>query len=65
MRPKSKIKLRLFSITFAMIMISLPVCTGFDQSNQLATQTQWVVDTIKSRHYLRGSMEKLDVLCPQ
>ena len=57
---KSKIKFRLISITFLMITIVLPVCTGFDQSDQLANQTQWVVDTIKSRHYLRGSMEKLD-----
>ena len=60
MQLKTKIKFRLFSITFAMFMVQLPVCSGFDKSDHLATQTQWVVDTIKSRHYLRGSMEELN-----
>ena len=60
MRLKSKAKFRLFGILLAVTMVQLPVCTGFDQSNQMTAQTQWVVDTIKSRHYLRGSIEELD-----
>ncbi|MBO73644.1 MAG: hypothetical protein CMD33_00030 [Flavobacteriales bacterium] len=31
-----------------------------DPSNEMASQTRWVVNTINARHYLRGTMEQLD-----
>lgn len=51
---------RICFITLAAIALQLSVCTGFDQTKELTAQTRWAVDTINSRHYLRGSMEKLN-----
>jgi len=31
-----------------------------DPSQEMASQTRWVVNTINARHYLRGTMEQLD-----
>ncbi|NBB78749.1 MAG: hypothetical protein GVY36_04795 [Verrucomicrobia bacterium] len=31
-----------------------------DPSEEMASQTRWVVNTINARHYLRGSMQELD-----
>ncbi|MBL00687.1 MAG: hypothetical protein CMI34_04690 [Opitutales bacterium] len=31
-----------------------------EPSNEMSSQTRWVVNTINARHYLRGTMEQLD-----
>ena len=51
---------RLGSITLAAITLHGPVYGQFEQTKEMASQTRWVVNTINSRHYLRGTMEKLD-----
>ena len=60
MKLKSKTMFRICLITLAAIAIQLSVCTGFEQTKELAAQTRWAVNTINSRHYLHGSMETLD-----
>ncbi len=60
MKLKSKTMFRICFITLAVIAIQLSVCTGFEQTKELAAQTRWAVDTINSRHYLHGRMEALD-----
>jgi carboxyl-terminal processing protease len=60
MQLKSKTMFRICFITLAAIVLQLSVCTGFEQTKELAAQTRWAVDTVNSRHYLRGSMKALD-----
>lgn len=52
--------LRICLISLLAIIFQLSICTGFEQSNELDAQTRWAVDTINSRHYLRGGMNALD-----
>jgi carboxyl-terminal processing protease len=51
---------RLGCITLAAITLHGPAYGQFEQTTEMASQTRWVVNTINSRHYLRGTMEKLD-----
>jgi carboxyl-terminal processing protease len=37
-----------------------PAQAALDQTKEMTAQTQWVVNTINARHYLRESMEQLD-----
>lgn len=60
MKLNSKTLFRICFIALAAIAFQLSVCTGFEQTRELAAQTRWAVDTINSRHYLRGSMDALD-----
>ncbi|TVP80169.1 MAG: hypothetical protein EA353_04635 [Puniceicoccaceae bacterium] len=60
---KSRMNQRIFRIalvalaTFAFV---LSTNAKLDTSDEMASQTRWVVNTINARHYLRGSMEALD-----
>ena len=60
MKLKSKTMFRICFVTFAAIALQLSVCTGFEQTKELAAQTRWAVNTINSRHYLRDSMKELN-----
>ncbi|CAA6676426.1 MULTISPECIES: carboxy terminal-processing peptidase [unclassified Lentimonas] len=51
---------RLGGITLAAITLHGPVYGQLEQTKEMASQTRWVVNTINSRHYLRGTMEALD-----
>ena len=42
------------------LAFALSTNARLDPSNEMASQTRWVVNTIKARHYLRGTMEQLD-----
>lgn len=54
----------LLSISAGFIL-ALTLCSGEERqplsaTDEMASQTRWVVNTIQARHYLRGSMESLD-----
>ena len=51
---------RLGCIALAAITLQSSVHAEFEQTKEMADQTRWVVNTINSRHYLRGNMDKLD-----
>lgn len=60
---KSRMKKRIFRITLvALVAFAFGVSTNakLDTSEEMASQTRWVVNTINARHYLRGTMEELD-----
>ena len=42
------------------LAFALSTNAKLDPSNEMASQTRWVVNTINARHYLRGTMEQLD-----
>ena len=51
---------RLSCLALAAITLHGPAYGQFEQTKEMASQTRWVVNTINSRHYLRGTMEELD-----
>lgn len=51
---------RICLFTLAAIALQLSICTGFEESDELNSQTRWAVNTINARHYLRGSMQSLN-----
>ena len=42
------------------LAFALSTNAKLDPTNEMASQTRWVVNTINARHYLRGTMEQLD-----
>ena len=59
MNPFIKNCTRIGSITLVAILCQSPVHAEFEQTQEMAAQTRWVVNTINARHYLRGNMEQL------
>jgi len=59
MNPFIKNCTRIGSITLAAILCQSSVHAEFEQTQEMAAQTRWVVNTINARHYLRGDMEQL------
>ena len=51
---------RLGGITLAALTLLTPAHAEFEQSQEMTSQTRWVMNTIHSRHYLHGKMEKLN-----
>ena len=54
---------RIFRITLvAVAAFAFVISTNakLDTSEEMASQTRWVVNTINARHYLRGSMQAMD-----
>jgi carboxyl-terminal processing protease len=60
MIPKLKNMTRIGAITFAAITLQISAYATFEQTKEMTSQTQWVVNTINSRHYLHDKMEKLN-----
>jgi carboxyl-terminal processing protease len=60
MNPTLKTIARLSCIILAAITLQSPTHAGFEQTKEMADQTRWVMNTINSRHYLHGKMEKLN-----
>ena len=60
MIPTLKTITRLSCLTLAAITLQTSVYAEFEQTKEMADQTRWVVNTINSRHYLRGNMETLN-----
>lgn len=63
--PNSKARMnkRIFRISLVIAAaFAFVVSTNakLDTSEEMASQTRWVVNTINARHYLRGSMQELD-----
>ena len=50
---------RIGAIALAAITFQSSVDAQFEQTQEMAAQTRWVVNTINARHYLRGDMEQL------
>ena len=60
---KSHMNKRIFRIALVaagVLAFALSTNAKLDSSNEMASQTRWVVNTINARHYLRGTMEQLD-----
>ena len=51
---------RIALVTAGLLAFALSTNAKLDTSNEMASQTRWVVNTINARHYLRGTMEQLD-----
>lgn len=51
---------RLGCITLAALTLQSSVHAEFEQTKEMASQTRWVMNTINSRHYLHGKMDKLN-----
>ena len=56
---------RLFLLLTAVVLFVLSLNAGniaekLKPTDEMASQTRWVVNTIKARHYLRASIERLD-----
>ena len=51
---------RIVLIVAGALAFALSTNAKLDPSNEMASQTRWVVNTINARHYLRGTMEQLD-----
>ena len=51
---------RLSCITLVTLTLQVSAYAGFEQTKEMADQTRWVMNTINSRHYLHGKMEKLN-----
>lgn len=54
---------RLFRIALVVagaLAFALSTNAKLESTDEMASQTRWVVNTINARHYLRGSMEQLD-----
>ena len=59
----SRMNKRIFRIALvaaAALAFVLSTNAKLDPSQEMASQTRWVVNTINARHYLRGSMEQLN-----
>lgn len=60
---KSRMKKRIFRIALVAtgaLAFALSTNAKLEPTNEMASQTRWVVNTINARHYLRGTMEQLD-----
>ncbi|MFT5837011.1 MAG: carboxyl-terminal processing protease [Candidatus Azotimanducaceae bacterium] len=60
---KSRMNKRIFRIALvaaAALAFVLSTNAKLDPSQEMASQTRWVVNTINARHYLRGTMEQLN-----
>mgnify|MGYP001414842620 FL=1 len=60
---KSRMNKPIFRIALVVagaLAFALSTNAKLDPSNEMASQTRWVVNTINARHYLRGTMEQLD-----
>lgn len=60
---QSRMKKRIFRIALvvsAALAFVLSTNAKLDPSQEMASQTRWVVNTINARHYLRGTMEQLN-----
>lgn len=56
-------KKRIFRIALVAagaLAFALSTNAKLEPTNEMASQTRWVVNTINARHYLRGTMEQLD-----
>ena len=51
---------RIALVAAGALAFALSTNAKLDPSNEMASQTRWVVNTINARHYLRGTMEQLD-----
>ena len=51
---------RITLVAAGALAFALSTNAKLDPSNEMASQTRWVVNTINARHYLRGTMEQLD-----
>ena len=51
---------RIALVVAGALAFALSTNAKLDPSNEMASQTRWVVNTINARHYLRGTMEQLD-----
>jgi carboxyl-terminal processing protease len=51
---------RISCVVLTTITLQAPAYAEFEQTKEMAEQTRWVVNTINSRHYLRGNMEQLN-----
>ena len=51
---------RIALVVAGALVFALSTNAKLDPSNEMASQTRWVVNTINARHYLRGTMEQLD-----
>ena len=61
--PTSRMNKPIFRIALVVagaLAFALSTNAKLDPSNEMASQTRWVVNTINARHYLRGTMEQLD-----
>lgn len=65
--PESNSKARMNKRIFRIALISvaafafvLSTNAKLDPTEEMASQTRWVVNTINARHYLRGTMQELD-----
>ena len=58
-RMKKRIVRIALVVTVALAFV-LSTNAKLDPSQEMASQTRWVVNTINARHYLRGTMEQLD-----
>tara|TARA_B100001971_G_C18267630_1_gene595281 strand:+ start:11856 stop:14261 length:2406 start_codon:yes stop_codon:yes gene_type:complete len=52
--------LRIALVAGAALAVVLSTNAKLDPSQEMASQTRWVVNTINARHYLRGTMEQLN-----
>ena len=51
---------RIALVTVAAFAFVVSTNAKLDTSEEMASQTRWVVNTINARHYLHGSMQELD-----
>ena len=51
---------RIALVVAGALAFALSTNAKLEPSNEMASQTRWVVNTINARHYLRGTMEQLD-----
>lgn len=65
--PDDRSKLRMNKRIFRIVLVfsgalafALSTHAKLEPSDEMASQTRWVVNTINARHYLRGSMDRLD-----
>ena len=61
--PTSRMNKPIFRIALVVagaLAFALSTNAKLEPSNEMSSQTRWVVNTINARHYLRGTMEQLD-----
>ena len=51
---------RIALVVAGALAFALSTNAKLEPSNEMSSQTRWVVNTINARHYLRGTMEQLD-----
>ncbi|MEC8209284.1 MAG: carboxy terminal-processing peptidase [Verrucomicrobiota bacterium] len=52
--------IRIALVAAGALAFAISTNAKLDASDEMASQTRWVVNTINARHYLRGTMEQLD-----